>query len=242
MAGIKRDLSEITNTAGEKIIQEKDQPAIAIKLSPESLVEKFVRFQEEKFKNGSQKLLDKFIRHSKYLVNNGQDFNEALKSEEFHNLIEFYKAKFWWKTGKYTVSFSIESYSRFIFKNDKYSFQIQNYDVEAMNKNIELVKQFIEIFNKGNEYYKITDISLDKLKQDNLPEDILKSVSWFKDKEYNNIEEFTNALETTFSKENGEIKLLPKYLPSILKYTYGENLKKINSKFYWENIYLNKIN
>ena len=59
--GLRETISELTNTSGERVVQEKDQLAIAVRLTTAALVEKFVRFQEERFKTGIKSLSENFL-------------------------------------------------------------------------------------------------------------------------------------------------------------------------------------
>ncbi len=236
--GLRETISELTNTSGERVIQEKDQPAIALKLTTATLVEKFVRFQEDKFKAGYQPLSENFLKHAKFLLSSNKDFGEALESKEFHELIEFYKTKFWWKSGKYFVEFNVIASRKYKQEKATFTFELQPYDIDSLNKNIETIKKTYELLGKGKISLEITESSIEKLKEEGVPEDIVTRVSWIKSQEYNKSTELIEALESTFSDDGKEN--LRQYLPLILKFAKSESLESVNLNYHWANLSLRK--
>ncbi len=234
--GMRETLSELTNLYGEKVFQEKEQPAIAVKLTTSHLVEKFVRFQEGKFKTSSQILNDKFITHSKFLISQKKGYEEALKSKEYHELIELFKNRLWWKTGDYTVTFSANSSSKFTMDSSKYTFSLSSRDVEELNKNMGHIERTYEIIVQGGEQYKVTESILETLKTKGVPESILGRISCLSTVEFKTRSEFLSTLETTFPKDSDDFKELSKFIATILKTTKSEDIESVNSKFYWANI------
>jgi hypothetical protein len=239
--GLRETISELTNTSGERVIQEKDQAAIALKLTTSSLTEKFVRFQEDKFKLGYQPLSEDFLKHAKFLMNSGKDFSEALLSKEFHELIEFYKTKFWWKGGRYFVEFKASASRVFKLEKSKYTFELHSYDIEALNKNIEIIKKTYELLGKGKVILSISASTIEMLKKEGLPEEIVKRISWIMAQEYHKTADFVEAIEATFPKDDKNKEGLYQYLPLVLKHAKSESIESVSLNYYWANLSLNRI-
>ncbi len=139
--GLRETFSEITDTQGNRQVVERDQPAIALKLSPTILVEKFVRFQEPSFHEAHRPLVEALAAEDSRLKSAGDDYREkTLASRELFTLLEFYRARFWWKPGQYTIRFGIRSPDHAKLAKVAYIFRLPQFEVEAMSKNLDLFK------------------------------------------------------------------------------------------------------
>ena len=224
--GLRETISELTNTSGERVVQEKDQLAIAVRLTTATLVEKFVRFQEERFKTGIKSLSENFLQHAKFLMNSGKDFKEALESKEFHELIEFYKTKFWWKSGKYFVEFKVMASKKFRQEQEKFIFELQSYDIDSLNKNIEAVKKTYELLSKGSGSFRITDSVLERLKEERVPQNFLKGIELLKEFEYTTAVELIETLKSTLPKDSTEGRMHGKLHSDLDYFSFFKNKSK----------------
>lgn len=157
-AGLRETFSEITDSAGNKQLVEKDQPAIAIKISTQLLLEKFVRFQDVGYHDRHRAKVEAAAAHQNYLRSSCSDTSEAgrtlLASREFHTLTEFYKDEFWWKAGPYRVTFAIKSSNRAKLKPAVYEFSLAAHDVDALRNNQNVIRSdYSNLVLAGTEGY-----------------------------------------------------------------------------------------
>jgi hypothetical protein len=142
--GLRETFSEISDSQGNRQLVERDQPAIALKVSTILLLEKFVRFQDPAYHDRHRVPVDAAVAHQSYLRTLSPDRAESgkslLDSREFHNLMAFYRAEFWWKPGRYTASFSIKSSNRAKLDCQSFVFRLAQHDVESLRSNIELME------------------------------------------------------------------------------------------------------
>ena len=138
--GMRETFSEITDAAGNRQLVEKDQPAIALKVGTALLTEKFVRFQDLRFHKGLRPLRNALLDHLIYLKGQEADLPEAvMASRELHDVVEFYKSSFWWKPGRYTVQFGIESRERAGLQAQTLGAELTQHDVDALQHNLDLI-------------------------------------------------------------------------------------------------------
>lgn len=143
--GMRETFSEITDMAGNRQLVEKDQPAIAIKLATVLLTEKFVRFQELAFHERNRPLINAFAEHGIYLKEQQNDCHDSiLKSKQLFDIMEFYKASFWWKPGRYTVKFGIEGREKVGIDANAFEFKLMQHDIDYLRKNLDIVKDDFE--------------------------------------------------------------------------------------------------
>jgi hypothetical protein len=143
--GMKETFSEISDQSGARQTIERDQNAIALKLSTAMLTEKIIRFQDPEFHSGYTPELNKATEHQVFLMKNNPNYHEIfMASEEVHHLIEAYKRYFWWKSGTYTLNFSFRSPSKIIVRENKFTFDLTQHDIDAIRSNIDLIKMAIE--------------------------------------------------------------------------------------------------
>lgn len=88
-AGLGETFSEITNSEGKKQIISRDQSPIAIKIGTQSLLEKFVRFQESNYHESDRPLIQSLIAHFNYLKQTKPDdyVQDVLDSKELFYLL-----------------------------------------------------------------------------------------------------------------------------------------------------------
>ena len=155
-SGLLETFSEITDNEGNKQVVSKDQTPIAIAVSPESLSEKFIRFQEPKFHESDRDLKSSLIAHFNFLLKTfPNEYREKiLSSKELTNVTDNGKEAFWWKSGRYEIKAAISSSNKFILKFPQLKFDITNIDVENLNQNISLIKNDLEnVIQQGNENF-----------------------------------------------------------------------------------------
>jgi hypothetical protein len=83
-AGLGETFSEITDASGNKQIVGRDQSPIAIKVGTQTLLEKFVRFQEPRYHESERPLIQALVAHFNFLKQTTpQNYvNEVLASRE----------------------------------------------------------------------------------------------------------------------------------------------------------------
>jgi hypothetical protein len=134
-AGMSETFSEITDPLGNRQIVARET-SIAFKISPDVLLEKFVRFQEPRFNEQTQGVINEFASHFTFLRNTSEKFVEQiLRSKELHNVLETQKGCFWWKAGRYDVTFSMGAAKPLTIEKAHYSIRLTNADVDALKHN-----------------------------------------------------------------------------------------------------------
>ncbi len=147
--GMKEIFSEITDEEGNRQVVSKDQTPIAFKIGTDILLEKFVRFQEPKFDQTTNKLFTELLTHFRFLKENDPDFvNKTLQSKQFKDFVKAHMEAFWWKHGKYTLTFHMESPRKLILEDKKFYFTLDQIDIEELRHNLTTVEQ--DISNKVN--------------------------------------------------------------------------------------------
>ena len=139
--GMRETFSEITDAQGNRQVVERDQPAIAVKLSTAILLEKLVRFQEPSYHEAHRPLVEALVSEHHRLKAAEVDYRQqVLGSKEFSALMAFYKTRFWWKSGQYTATFAIRSPDRAELTPGSYRFRLPQYDVDALGKNLDVIR------------------------------------------------------------------------------------------------------
>jgi hypothetical protein len=139
--GMQEIVSQIKNQSG--IIQsvERDYSPIALFLNRLGVIERFFRFQISSFLLKIDELARSVRDHGEYLKKTKPDYHEELlNSRQVHDVLEYYKQYFFWKTGHYTVTFSIKSPGKAILTKSRYIFDLKPYEVDNLKKNIPLVQ------------------------------------------------------------------------------------------------------
>ncbi|WP_156392392.1 MULTISPECIES: hypothetical protein [unclassified Roseateles] len=137
-AGLGETFSEITDAAGNKQVVSRDQSPIAIKVGTESLLEKFVRFQEPRYHEGDRPLIQTLVGHFNYLKQGKPDayVAETLASKELFSLLEARRKAFWWKPGRYDIEIQLSSPQKFSVASGKFRFDLTASDVQLLQKNV----------------------------------------------------------------------------------------------------------
>ena len=143
--GMQETIGEISSFGGPRQFIQKDQPAIALKLTPDLLIERFVRFQDLTFQESHRILLNSVTAHLNYLKEKESDYRDKiLESREVSDMVQLFKQKFWWKKGKYTFRFQISSSNNANLRNVKFAFDMAQSDVDSLRKNLDFVKTDFE--------------------------------------------------------------------------------------------------
>jgi hypothetical protein len=140
-AGLGETFSEITDSAGNKQIVSKDQTPIAIKVVTQSLLEKFVRFQEPRFHAADGPMTRMLVSHFNFLKQQSPDefVPQVLGSKEYYSVVEQRTKWFWWKPGRYELTLKPSSPQKFKLIGTTFSFELQEIDVDLLRKNLPLV-------------------------------------------------------------------------------------------------------
>ncbi len=137
-AGLGETFSEITDAAGNKQVVGRDQSPIAIKIGTQSLLEKFVRFQEPRYHESDRPLIQALVAHFNYLKQSKPTtyVAEVHASKELFSLLEARKKSFWWKAGRYNIEVKITSPQTFNLLNSSFHFELTQNDVALLERNV----------------------------------------------------------------------------------------------------------
>jgi|CXWL01.1.fsa_nt_gi hypothetical protein len=137
-AGLGETFSEITDAAGNKQIVSRDQSPIAIKIGTQSLLEKFVRFQEPRYHECDRPLMQALVAHFNYLKQTKSDtyVADVLASKELFLLLEARKKSFWWKAGRYDIEVQLTSPQTFYLLSSHFNFELTANDVALLDRNV----------------------------------------------------------------------------------------------------------
>jgi len=136
-AGLGETFSEITDAAGNKQVVSRDQSPIAIKVGTQSLLEKFVRFQEPRYHEGDRPLTQALVAHFNYLKQTKPDayVADALACKELFSLLEARRKAFWWKPGRYDIEVQLSSPQKFNLSSGRFRFDLTANDVQLLQRN-----------------------------------------------------------------------------------------------------------
>ncbi len=149
--GYTESVSQITDASGNRQQVEKDQSAIALKISTAQLLEKHVKFQETAFQEEAKRFASSAFEELNYLRKTDPNYRDTvLKSKKFRDLIDLYKKYFWWKEGNYTLRFRCSSPNRAALKIQLFRFELRKDDIEALEQNIPLLKTEYENILKAD--------------------------------------------------------------------------------------------
>ena len=137
-SGMNETFSEVTDSMGNRQqVISKDQPAIALKVGTESLLEKFVRFHEPRFDETIRPVVNELTNHFDFLKKKKADYvSQIIDSKQYNDFSEARKKAFWWKPGKYQVTFKLGSPKKMVLTHDTFSFELTLIDVEKLQKNL----------------------------------------------------------------------------------------------------------
>lgn len=137
-AGLGETFSEITDSAGNKQIVGRDQSPIAMKIGTQSLLEKFVRFQEPRYHESDRPLIQALVAHFNFLKQSKPTtyVADTLASKELFALLEARKKSFWWRAGAYTVEVRLTSPQSFNIVNSRFRFELTSNDIALLDRNV----------------------------------------------------------------------------------------------------------
>jgi hypothetical protein len=137
-AGLGETFSEITDAAGNRQVVGRDQSPIAIKVGTQTLLEKFVRFQEPRYHESDRPLIQALVAHFNFLKQTNPEnyVSEVLASKELFSLLDARKKSFWWKAGRYDAEVQLSSPQKFRLIDSRFHFELTTNDVERLASNI----------------------------------------------------------------------------------------------------------
>lgn len=141
------ELQAVTGNA----IMAKQQQAIAINAYKDVLIEKLVGFQSESFLETRKNLaykLNTFIENQKSV---GEIDVETIKrSQEYNDILRFYKSELFWISGDYSVICKIHIVDKKEPIEHLFNFTLSDIEIETLRRNIEFSEKVLalEFFNK----------------------------------------------------------------------------------------------
>lgn len=161
-AGLGETFSEITDASGNKQIVSRDQTPIAIKVGTQTLLEKFVRFQEPRFHQADKPPTQTLVAHFNYLKQKSPDtfVSEVLASKELFAVLEGRQKWFWWKPGRYELTLRPRSPQKFKLIEPSFAFELSAVDVDHLKKNLVILDTEIRNLISSNLHdFKATPIN-----------------------------------------------------------------------------------
>jgi hypothetical protein len=141
---IRETYFDIQSPTGESIRFDKRQPALALKVSIEILVEKVIAFLDDTFKAQSQDVLARLLEHGQYLKEQVDKTGEGLvKSKEFVQAQDFFKNNLFWKEGKYTFEIDIFELKRRSPYRERFTLLLTKPDVERLKVNLNSIEPYL---------------------------------------------------------------------------------------------------
>src|ERR1035437_1754066 len=142
-SGMNEQVSQIVDAAGNRQTVEKETNPIAFLIGIESVLVKFVRFQDRSFKQEMLPMLDALAEKVHFGLRQKNYSHVTLKaSNEFDNVKRGWARHFPWKTGTYTASFSVSSPSRLKLTQIKLQFQLNDTDIEILRRNLTINEEY----------------------------------------------------------------------------------------------------
>jgi hypothetical protein len=137
-AGLNETFSEITDATGNRQVIGRDQTPIALKIGTESLIEKFVRFQEPRYHETDRPVISNLIAHVNFLKRSKpEDYvSPAISSKELFSVLETRQKAFWWKSDHYQVAFRLSSPKKFKLTHSQFNFELTSLDIDRLKENI----------------------------------------------------------------------------------------------------------
>lgn len=137
MDGMSETMSDIADASGNKAKISKEQTTLAFKIGTEVLLEKFVRFQEQRFHEALAPLIQTGSDIVKFERSKGGDYySRLLEQREYHDILAFHRDYFWWKPGRYKVRFSMKSPSRIKVEHSLFTFSLTQIDIDGLRMNM----------------------------------------------------------------------------------------------------------
>jgi len=134
----------------------KRQPAIALKLSTLTLVEKFIGFQDAEFQERQRELVTAVQNHLYFLRRSQENpVDPLLRSEPFAELQDFFRHNFAWQAGVYSMDVKVWLAGLPKPAVRKWYFSLASTEIDKLQSNVPEVCRFLEDvatdFNRGDE-------------------------------------------------------------------------------------------
>lgn len=141
-AGLAETFSEISDEAGNRSVVKRDESPIALKIGTQSLVEKFVRFQEPRFHETERQPSLNLLTHFNFLKQSGDGewIAKVLASKGYHALGELKRKYFWWKPGEYQLLIRLSSPKKIALSHARFAFQLSELDVDHLRQNVQSIE------------------------------------------------------------------------------------------------------
>ncbi len=151
-SGLSETFSEIRDDAGNRQVVSRDQVPIALKIGTESLVEKFVRFQEPRYHETDRPALSRLVAQFNFLKRSGtSDYvSKVLSSKELFELTDIRQNSFWWKAGRYDVTIKLSSPRKFRLTRSQFAFDLTSVDIDQLRQNLDTLTTEIQNVIKSN--------------------------------------------------------------------------------------------
>ena len=135
---------ELQGPAGNSIMA-KQQNAIAINAFKDALIEKFIGFQSIAFLEKRKQLayrLKSLIENQK--ITGDIDITTIKRSQEYNELVRFYKSSLLWKAGEYSAVAKIHVVDTNETIEHCFNFSLSELEIDTLNKNIEFAISVID--------------------------------------------------------------------------------------------------
>lgn len=152
-AGLAETLSEITDAAGRKQIVSRDQTPTAVKIGTEAgLLEKFVRFQEPRYRQADEPNIRALVEQFTFLKRqNPEGFvDQTLATREFKAAVDGRKSLYWWKPGRYDVEIKMHSATPFRLEGQKFSFILTAHEEQRLRENLGVAERELTNLIRSN--------------------------------------------------------------------------------------------
>lgn len=139
-------LSHITDAAGNKQTFAREVTPIALKVGPQVLAERMVRFHESQYKGKEDQLFGPLREHFEHLkATKTQTYaSEVIASKEMAALLEWRRQYCWWKAGRYTAALSLKSREPFKMVPSGFQFELSQRDIVSIKQNLKSVQVWLE--------------------------------------------------------------------------------------------------
>ena len=139
--GIKQQVLKMTTAQGS-IPYEKENSVLAIKINQKEIEEKTIQCRETSFIIGMKNIEDTAIKKLSFdKEQENYDPIIFLKSQESNDVYNYIKQAFSWKSGRYNVTFHLESPENFTLIGNEYEFNLIPIDIEELEKNKANIEQ-----------------------------------------------------------------------------------------------------
>ena len=138
--------SHLKDAAGTAVGSlERESDATAIKVTTNAAYESFFRFQELKFIEAKEPLLNDVLEHERFLRESGKHLSaEMMQSEQMHKLTVFHRDSFWWQAGTYIAVIEPTALSAIKVARNRFRFALTTVDVDALRSNADLIPKVYE--------------------------------------------------------------------------------------------------